>query len=78
MPMHGTDARHMLYDRVAQGQAVPPAFTRVVWWLVLAQLCMRLAEQQFGVPAISFDEMVSRPSTAARKNTKYAYTLYAH
>ena len=57
----GVDAGHMGYDTLAQ--SIPPAYMQLVY----AQMCMRICERQFGVPAISFDERRERPAWAMRQ-----------
>ena len=57
----GVDRGAMAYDRLAQ--SLPPAYTE----LIFAQMCMRAAHNRFGAPAITFDEMMERPSAARRE-----------
>ena len=56
----GVDPGHTTYDRLAQG--VPPQYSQ---W-VFSQMCMRIAQREFGCPAITFDEMRGNPSKAKR------------
>ena len=49
----GVDHDHMSYEGMAQ--AIPPAYAR----LLFAQACMRDLEKEFGVPAISYDDMTA-------------------
>eukprot|EP00966_Prymnesium_polylepis_P080242 1859153-Prymnesium_polylepis.1 len=57
----GVDAGHMGYDTLAQ--SIPPAYMQLVY----AQMCMRICERQFCVPAILFDERRERPAWAMRQ-----------
>ena len=50
----------MTYERL--GQSLPPSYTRLVW----AQMCMRVAYDRFGVPAITFDEHEADPARTER------------
>ena len=57
----GIDPGQMGYERLAQ--ALPPAYTE----LIFGQMCMRAAHDQYGAPAITFDEMIERPACRARR-----------
>ena len=57
----GVDRGAMTYDRLAQ--SLPPAYVE----LVFAQMCMHAAQDRFGAPAITFDEMIQRPTWARRE-----------
>ena len=54
----GIDAGHMGWSRLAQ--AIPPAYAE----LLFGQAAMAEAHRVYGVPAITHDEMVARPSWA--------------
>ena len=54
------DVGHMPYDRLAQ--AIPPAYAR----LMTGQMCMQIAHDRFGVPAISYDEHLRTPDASKR------------
>ena len=56
----GIDPAHMPYERLAQ--ATPPAYEQ----LVSAQACMAACARDFGVPSITFDEMMRDPESAHR------------
>ena len=56
----GIDAGHMGYDRLAQ--SIPPVYSQ----LVLSQMCMAIARERFGAPAITFDEMRAQPARSRR------------
>ena len=57
----GVDKDHMSYERLAQ--ALPPSYVRLVW----SQMCMRIAADKFGVPAITFDDHERDPVAAKRR-----------
>ena len=57
----GVDRSHMSYERLAQ--SVPPAYAQ----LRFSQMCMAAAHAQFGVPVITFDQMLAAPHTARRE-----------
>ena len=57
----GVDRGAMSYDRLAQ--ALPPAYVE----LIFAQMCMRAAQDLYGAPAITFDDMLGRPTAARRE-----------
>ena len=61
----GLDVGHMSYERIAQ--SVPPAYGRLVY----SQMCMARAGSRFGVPAISFDEMLADPAGAKRTMARW-------
>ena len=61
----GVDVGHMGYERLAQ--SIPPAYGE----LVFAQMCMARANSKFGVPSISFDDYLARPSESARILTRW-------
>ena len=54
----GIDPAHMPYERLAQ--AIPPVYEQ----LVFAQACMVACHRDYGVPSITFDEMMLDPDTA--------------
>jgi hypothetical protein len=54
----GIDPAHMPYERLAQ--AIPPVYEQ----LVFAQACMAACRRDYGVPTITFDEMMLDPDTA--------------
>ena len=54
----GIDPAHMPYERLAQ--AIPPVYEQ----LVFAQACMAACQRDYGVPTITFDEMLRDPDTA--------------
>ena len=54
----GLDDDHMDYAGMAQ--AIPPAYGQ----LVFAQACMREVESEFGLPAITHDQMMEDPQVA--------------
>ena len=56
----GIDPAHMPYERLAQ--AIPPVYEK----LVFAQACMAACARDFGVPSITFDEMMLDPESAHR------------
>ena len=56
----GMDRDHMSYEGMSQ--AIPPVYSR----LVFAQACMRSVEREFGIEAITFDEMEADPGRARR------------
>ena len=55
------DRGQMSYDRLAQ--AIPPAYSR----LVIAQMCMQIAADRYGVPVITYDDMLADPVTCKRR-----------
>jgi len=57
----GVDLGHMPYKELAQ--AIPPDYAA----LVFGQMCMRRAQEEFGAPAITYDEMISSPAESKRK-----------
>ena len=57
----GVDANHMSYERLAQ--SVPPAYAS----LRFAQMCMAIAHDRYGVPVITYDDMLTRPHAARRE-----------
>jgi hypothetical protein len=57
----GLDAGHM--DYAGMSQAVPPVYGQ---W-VFAQACMRELEREFGIVAITYDEMLARPEQSRRQ-----------
>ena len=57
----GVDVHHMPYERLAQ--AIPPAYAQ----LVFAQACMEKCRVFYGIPVITFDEMLLDRSTARRR-----------
>jgi hypothetical protein len=56
----GVDAGHMGWEALAQ--SVPPVMAQ----LIAAQLAMRVAHERYGVPIITFDEMLTAPARARR------------
>ena len=56
----GLDASHMPYERLAQ--AIPPVYEQ----LVFTQACMAACLRDYGVPSITFDEMLSAPEASRR------------
>ena len=56
----GIDRDHMSYDRLAQ--SLPPSYTR----MVVGQMCMQIASDRYGAPAISYDEHVADPARTSR------------
>ena len=56
----GVDEGHMEYERLAQ--AIPPAYSQ----LVFSQMCMAIARERFGAPAITYDDMVREPTRTRR------------
>lgn len=57
----GIDDDHM--DYAGLSQAIPPVYAQYIF----GQACMREVEREFGIPAITFDQMLSRPSRARRR-----------
>ena len=57
----GVDVGHMPYEELAQ--AIPPDYAA----LIFGQMCMRRAEQEFGAPAITYDDMLRSPAESRRK-----------
>ena len=53
----GIDPAHMSYERLAQ--AIPPVYEQ----LVFAQACMAACRRDYGVPTVTFDEMLLDPDT---------------
>ena len=56
----GIDPSHMPYERLAQ--AIPPVYEQ----LVFTQACMAACHSEYGVPSITFDEMLLDPETSRR------------
>ena len=54
----GVDRGHMSFERLAQ--SIPPDYAQ----LIASQMCMRAAEQRFGVPVITFDTYRQHPTWA--------------
>ena len=57
----GIDDTHMDYEGLAQ--AIPPVYAQYIF----GQACMREVEQEFGIEAITYDEMLAKPRLARRK-----------
>ena len=57
----GVDDDHMDYEGLAQ--AIPPVYAQYIF----GQACMREVEREFGIPAITYDEMLANRSSARRK-----------
>ena len=57
----GVDAHHMPFERLAQ--AIPPAYAQ----LVFALACMERCRAVYGVPVITFDEMLTDRTTSRRR-----------
>ena len=57
----GLDVGHMDYAGLAQ--AIPPSYASYVF----GQACMREVERKFGIPVITFDEMLANPAASRRK-----------
>ena len=56
----GIDPSHMPYERLAQ--AIPPVYEQ----LVFTQACMAACHRDYGVPSITFDEMLLDPEASRR------------
>ena len=57
----GLDRDHMDYSGMAQ--AIPPVYAQFIF----AQACMQQCVREFGVRAITFDEMLRRPEASRRE-----------
>ena len=57
----GVDPHHMPFERLAQ--AIPPAYAQ----LVFAQACMERCRAVYGIPAITFDEMLLDKTRSRRR-----------
>ena len=56
----GIDPSHMPYERLAQ--AIPPVYEQ----LVFTQACIVACHRDYGVPSITFDEMLLDPEASRR------------
>ena len=56
----GVDADHM--DYAGLSQAIPPVYAQYIF----GQACMREVEREFGLEAITFDDMLADPARARR------------
>ena len=57
----GIDDDHMDYDGLSQ--AIPPVYAQYIF----GQACMREVEAEFGLPAITYDEMLARRGSSRRR-----------
>ncbi len=67
----GLDAGHM--DYLGMAQAVPPVYGQ---W-VFAQACMRELEREFGIVAITYDELLAHPEQS-RRQMRHGPVTYKH
>jgi hypothetical protein len=56
----GVDRDHMDYDGLSQ--AIPPSYAQ----LIFGQACMRRLEAEYGLRAITYDEMLESPAECNR------------
>ena len=57
----GLDEDHMDYEGMAQ--AIPPVYSQYLFGMA----CMKEVESEFGIPAISFDEMLAHTTRSRRR-----------